>query len=207
VAKVWVQLLSSKAIERQGKIRLHSTGEWVRVGKQLALEWIEQGDAWNFRLNNVAPSGCGIAARGKVPEGDYLGLPVSTEGGGLRWPRTLLWDASRLNLRTNIIPAGFGLLDRWQVVAPVFSYDVLAQDISTDEDRALTQEIIRDLRVPIYDTRLLFLRRCRDVQRLLALWKQEGERLNGDEKLAFMRAVYAVKPTVCAAPTSWTQKV
>ena len=207
MAKVWVQLCTTKAIEEQGKMRLYSPGEWVKVGKQLALKWIAAGDAWNFRLGNVAPSGCGIAARGKVPEGDYLGLPVSTEGDGLRWPRTLLWDASRLNLRSNILPAGFGLLSKWQVVAPVFSYDVLARDISSDEDKALTRKIIRDLRVPVYDTRMVFLRRCRDTQRLLALWKQEGERLNGDEKLAFMRAAYAVKPTICAAPSSWTQKL
>jgi hypothetical protein len=208
VAKVWVQLRVSKYIETQGKQRVFNPGDWVSVGKQTAVQWIAAGDAINFRLGAIVPPGCGIVARGGAPQGehDYLGVPISNRANSLPYPRTLIWDATKLALRTNILPVGFNLLAHWQVVAPLWSYDDLACNVGSEEDRERVKAIVRDLRVPVYDTRMIFMRRCKDTQCLLALWR-EKEREITDSKLAFLAATYEVKPVICAQPTSWTRKV
>lgn len=132
-----------------------------------------------------------------------LGLPV--EHGTcevLPFERTLMWDPKAV-LRLDLVPAGLRFLDRWQVAAPLWSYTELARDIGTENQRELTAAVIRDLRVPVYDTRVLFLRKCPDSDQLLSVWRDEQKEPDGDLRLSFLRALYRVKPLVLALPTTW----
>jgi hypothetical protein len=201
----WVQLKTAMTVEVRGEPVQKYPGDWVEVGRQTATDWIARGLAWSTKLGDVMPPGCGIVARGGKPQDDCLGLPVKSRAAGLPYPRTLLWDAGGLNLRSNILPVGFRLLDNWQVVAPLFDYDVLACHVGSEGDRERAKAVVRDLRVPIYDVRMLFFRRCRATLDLLALWRERKKEIT-EPKLSFLAALYEVKPVVCAQPTSWTRK-
>jgi len=114
------------------------------------------------------------------------------------YARTLFWN-SKLSLRAELYPAGVGLLERWEVAVPIPDYNTLAAHVGSEADRAYTQELIHDLRVPVYEPGVLFLRRCQAGFDLLAAWNDES----GERRLAFLRALYRAKPLVLALPSVW----
>jgi hypothetical protein len=119
----------------------------------------------------------------------------------IAFERTLCWNPKAL-LRMELIGAGFGFLNAWEIAAPLYSYDELAVHIGSDEARARTQAVMRDLRVPVIDTRLLYVRHCENTKRLFDQWAVENE-TGDDERLTFMRAFYAVKPLALMLPVTW----
>ncbi len=131
-------------------------------------------------------------------------LPVRVQAGyDLPWERTLFLDPAIGRVPWEQIPRGFDFLARWEAAAPVWSYETLASDAAAGAERERTAALIGDLRVPLYETGLLFVRRCERGQALLDAWRVEG---SGDARLAFLRALYEVKPLFCALPRSWLQK-
>lgn len=102
-----------------------------------------------------------------------------------------------------LIEAGLKMIERWEVAAPLV-YAPLAEGLGTAEERERTRQIIRDLRVPTYaPDQLLFARRCEASEQLLEAWQAEGG--GGDVRLAFLRALYLVKPLILPLPQSWSQ--
>jgi len=51
----------------------------------------------------------------------------------------------------------------------------------------------------------MWLRKCPDCAELLRLYREEKTK-GKDGRLAFLRAMYQVKPVICAAPASWIAK-
>jgi len=202
---MWVRLLTVKHIEIAGKVTKFAPEEWVNVGKHLALSWIADGSADRPDQPGLkATVGCGVV----VPAESYdaataalPGLEVTTGEPSLPFAKTLLWSPA-VSFRTDLILTGFNLLDTWEVAAPLASYEVLARDIGTADDRARTEAVIRDLRVPYYEPGILFLRRCAASRDLLAAWQEERGRGDNDG-LALLRAIYRVKPLILALPTVW----
>lgn len=196
----WVQLLREVGISEQGKRKTYRRGDWVQVGNSQALEWLANGTAMMPKIELAAlTEGCGVVPWGgamKVP--GLLNTPSETPT--LVYPKTFLWGGG-IKLRTELIPTGMHLLDKWELAAPLFSYTQLANEIDTDAARARTKEIIHDLRVPYYEPRALFVRKCPACERLLNVWQEEQQ--HGGLVLAFLRAVYIVKPIICALPISW----
>ena len=135
-----------------------------------------------------------------------MGVPV--QEGAHEFPpfdRTLQWDPEA-RLRLDLVPAGLRFLDRWQVACPLWSYTELARDIGEEAEREETVRVIRDLRVPVYDTRVLFIRRCQDAESLMETWRREQEETRGDLRLSSLRSLYRVKPLVLALPTTWINR-
>lgn len=99
-----------------------------------------------------------------------------------------------------LVDAGFRFLDRWECAAPLVN-GLLAEGIGGPSDQERTKAITRDLRVLVYATDLLFLRQCEASERLVETWQAESD--HGDERLAFLRALYLVKPLMLALPRSW----
>jgi len=202
----WVQLLTNKSIDLDGRQRAYKPGDWLEVGRQTALLWVASGDARLIKpVSALMPQAAGVLLRrdvnGARATAESWGLPVETGEVRMDWPKTLVWEPS-LPVRKALLPVGFGFLDKWHLAAPLWSYEELARDVGTPQDRARTEAVIRDLRVPLYDTRLLFLRRTRETRELLWHWKQEIAD-GSDERLAFLRALYRVKPVILALPTTW----
>jgi hypothetical protein len=210
---MWIQLLRSQQVEKNGKSRTYYPGDWVDVGKQTALRWIADGAARSGKplaIDNII-SGCGVVVLGDAGyagklEGVAPGLAMTqADAPDLPYARTLLWQTS-FSLRPELVPLGFKLLEAWEVAAPIVSYDELAIHVGTSEARERTQAVVRDLRVPLYEPRLLFVKRCRAGRELLDCWA--AERASGDDdRLCLLRALYQVKPLLCALPITWSKSV
>lgn len=135
---------------------------------------------------------------------DRLRLGVAVSGGWeLPWPRTL-FIAPSVPLPTELLEVGFGFLARgWDLAAPFSREEILAEAIGTPEDRERTRATVLDLRVPVYCTDLLFVREGAG-QACVERWRQECDG-GGDERMAFLRALAAVKPRFCVLPRAWLQ--
>lgn len=118
-------------------------------------------------------------------------------------PHTLLWNPE-VPLRLELLSAGFRFLDHWHVAAPLYDYNTLAFQHGTLEERKRTMAVIGDLRVPLYETRALFVRQCPEVDALLDAWTHERKD-DADERLAFHRALWRVKPLILPLPITWIE--
>lgn len=210
---MWVQLTSPRLITVQGKKTMFYNGDWVEIGDQTALRLITDGLA---RTSDPALmvhdfAGAGVVAYGEdkeqVEQAALLlrkllpGLAVQTsDEPKLSFSRSLLWNTG-FAVRPELVNTGLRLLRTWELAAAVYSYDDLASASGTPEDRMKTAKLVHDLRVPVYDPRLLFVKRCRVGQEFMRVWKDEG----GDAKLALLRSLYTVKAKLCPLPTTWLQ--
>jgi hypothetical protein len=208
---MWVQLRAQKQIAVAGKSRVFYPGDWVDIGRQTAMQWIATGEAYVPRYSGTEIVGrdSGIVVRYGAPAARpqverLLELVGFVEGPpAIHFERNLLWDPG-LNLREGLVPIGFNLLQTWEVAVPLWSYKELACQVGSDEERARTLRVVRDLRVPLYDTRMVFVRRCPAGLDLLTAWREEWTQ-GADEKQAFLRGLYRVKPLILALPITWTQ--
>jgi len=131
-------------------------------------------------------------------------LAVEAHGGyELPWPRTLFLDPV-IHVPWELLPRGMDFLDAWEAAAPMWSYETLISDVATGQDRKRTEALIGDLRVPMYCHELLFVRDGEGGKALLAAWQEEIAAVpEGDPRVAFVRALYRVKPLFLALPRSW----
>jgi len=178
------------------------------VGQQLAKAWLADGSAWipPQRVTELIGDDHGIVVLNASAEmikrsGETEIKATESDKPKLAYPLTLLWNPQAL-LRHELLPVGFSLLKTWQVACPLWDYEILASQVGSPEDRERTKAVVKDLRVPLYDTNLMYVKRCGDTERLIDQWNAE----QGDEKLAFLRALYMVKPLILALPITWTGK-
>lgn len=203
MGQVWVRAVTVvSAADKNGRLKQYHPGDWLQLGGHDARNYQAAGQV--EILNRVVqaqlvPSDCGIVLKNQT-KFSYDGVAVAYGEPRLEFEKTLVWD-NRLLFKKELIPVGFTLLDRWEIALPIPDYNILARDIGTEEDRQHTAEIIHDLRVPVYDTRLMFIRRNDDTKKLLDLWLTE--RQGGDDRLAFLRALYISKPYILALPSIW----
>jgi len=107
----------------------------------------------------------------------------------------------------DLVGHGFHFLERWDAAAPLWRYGKVAADVGTPAEQKRTQKITRDLRVLLYAHELLFVRDSPDGRALLAAWEQEMVDGGPSARLAFLRAVYRVKPLFLALPRTWSSEV
>ena len=206
---MWIQLIRPCQIDLNGQLRRYSPGDWVNVGKMLANKLIGEGSASAVGKNTITErtdlpaTSWGIVIKGKLPDVEILEtIPNDQQATGeprLPWDYTVIWDTGANKARTELIPTGLTLVEKWEIAVPLYDYKVLACHIGTEEERDLTKDAIRDLRVPFYDIRFMFVHRTPDTIRLFTQWEQE----QGNRYLAFLRAIYQVKPLVLALPATW----
>lgn len=212
---MWVQLLSTQQFEKQGRMHVYHKGDWVDIGRQTAQLMIAKGEARVAitEANALAGDNNGVVVLNARHEnavytdmlvkfGVKLSVTLSEEP-AIIYSRNMLWDAG-LILRPELISAGFNLLDKWDIVCPLWSYTELAVHLGTEEERKRTEAVVRDLRVPVYDIRLMFVKANETTRGLFQLWLKEMSNSN-EPRLAFMRAFYQTKPLMLALPITWTQ--
>lgn len=203
---MWVRLRAQMTLEYNGKARMYYPGDFVELGKQTALRLITDGmaespdgDAHQIDLTHCALS---VVGDGAFDARALEGLTVQTvDTPAFTHPRMVFVEPS-LVVRTAVIPVGLRLLETWDAAAPLYSYETLAVQLGDAAERARTADVIGDLRVPVYETRLLFLRRTPATQDLLDVWMQQREG-SSDDRLAFLRAFFLVKPRLLPLPTTW----
>ena len=202
MGKVYIQAITNLPVEESGISKLLRPGDWFAVGTQQARVWEAAGQC--IIHNPVArkailPLHCGIVLREKYSFSQD-GVGVEYGEPAITFEKTLIWQPS-FKFNTALLATGFTLLEKWEFAVPISDYNLLARDIGSDEERERTKAIIHDLRVPVYDTRLIFVRQCQAAETWLKLWDEE--RQQGDERLAFLRAIYKVKPYILALPSVW----
>lgn len=106
----------------------------------------------------------------------------------------------------DLLRHGFHFLQRWDGAAPLWRYGKVAADVGAPAEQRRTQKVTRDLRILLYAHELLFVRDSPDGRALLATWEQEMAG-DGEPRLAFLRAVYRVKPLFLALPRTWSSEV
>ncbi len=195
---MWVQLKAIKIVCEKGASRTAHPGDWVNVGSQTANMWLAEGTAFipSTEMSKIM-TGCGIMIRGTGH--NELGY-AEKQGSELLYPRTLFWD-TRLELREELLPLGFHLLTTWEVAIPIYRYDLMADSIGTLAQRKKAEKVVRDLRVPLYDPRMVFVRRGPAGKELVTRWLEYRQKT--EERLALLMAIYEVKPLIMALPASW----
>jgi len=180
----------------------------MEIRKRLAAGEIELATSiGKVRVYRVEE--CGVVTTDSKLTGEALGthgigLEITySEEHTLKYLYTLFWNGG--SLRTELLPISFELLKKWEIAIPIGDFNVLAANVGSEEDRRLTKSVLGDLRVPLYDVRQIYARRCSAVQTLLDAWKLEQEKVpGGDSRLAFLRALYVNPLLILALPPSWT---
>jgi hypothetical protein len=209
---MWIKLIATKRILESGKEVQRNPGDCVNVGKQEALLWISRGEAKTIDNSQYAEfgisEGSGALVIGDENKGRKTLEPIKTEieivygTYNLPFKYNVIWNTD-LPLMVDKICIGLMMLQTWDMAIPLFDYNTLAEAVGSDLERNKTKDIIRDLRVPMYDTRLMFIRTTRETQYLIESWTDEM-RNGADEKLSFLRNLYKIKPLILALPISWT---
>jgi hypothetical protein len=106
----------------------------------------------------------------------------------------------------DLLPAAWHFLERWDAAVPLWRYGVNATDVGTKSERTRTQKVIRDLRVLLHSVQLLFVRDNEDGRALMDAYREELSP-RGEDRLAFLRALYRVKPRCCVLPVTWLAEV
>lgn len=204
---MWIILKSKQVIPVNGASRTFNPGDWVDIGKQTALLWISQGNAELPHLEELRKfviGGSGVVTDHKELlckriQDVLRDFPVEEGVICLPFDRTV-WIDSTLVLRIEMIPIGLMMLDTWEMVVPLLDYKTLAIHDPNEREKETTRAVIRDLRVPLYDTRFMFIKRTITTEALIDQWRSEGK-----TSLGFLRAVYKHKPFILPVPNTWTQ--
>lgn len=221
---IQVQLLRPTQHLENGKVRNYFRGDFLEVSAVTAQEWISKKIA-------MLPEGATFADLDDtqwsdvavVVEGEdralvkRLGIKALVITGDLEILQAALLDYERvLFWSKRLVPRlpdlgqfvqGFKAIERWEVATPQ-RFSVLAQDVGSEDARARTAELVGDLRVPLYEPGLMFVRRSTASKDLLSAWANERQGVESadDDRLAFYRAVWLVKPTIASFPESWVLK-
>ena len=201
---MWIRLKTPQQLSVKGVPTQFYAGDWVEVGRQQALAWIALGCAEVPAGSKQAPvlTGCTIIQVGgealtpaplygvTVMEGSYRTSPTTA--------RTLYWDTS-LSLNGALLPIGFSYLQNFQLVVPLYSYELLAGDTGTEADRERSRSLVGSDKVLLYDHRALYLRQDL-AERFLDTMLSEDQ---GDLRHALLRAVALIKPVMLTLPLSW----
>jgi len=93
----------------------------------------------------------------------------------------------------------------WEMVAILASETEWADSFGSDEERTKTEDTIGDLRIPVYDTNMLWVRKTERTEAVIARWLAELCQ-GADEQHAFLRALYAEHVLMCTLPANWAGK-
>ena len=200
---MYVILKQTQYVFRNGRMHKVAPGEGVDVSSRTANKWIEEGIAEpppKYHAGLDESYEIGVVVRGDMTHMPHeIDNAIAFSGDWMPYEFTCHWQQSALpELRTDLLPVGFNLLKTWQLVIPLYDYDVLAQSIEDDDLKAT----IHDTRVPLYDPRLMFVRRCDDMTVLFSRFDEL--RSAKDERAATLQAIYECKPLVYAMPITWT---
>ena len=210
---MWICLRVPKNVTRKGKIHRYQAGEWLQVGRQIAETWISAREAFSTDeiLTEVPSESAGLVIRNsqtvtfalasEIVQKLKLESHITEDWETLRYAEMCIWKPGA-NLRPDLVAVGFELLKKWHIAVPLCPEGVLAINTGPDAEREKTTAIIGDGRVPLRDTRLIFVRRCAPIR---AMWDQMHAEIaqGADERHAFLRALYQHKPLVCDLPPVW----
>jgi len=203
-----------------GQIVTYHPGDWFSIkNRNRARELVETNQA---ALPGAAEArkavigdldGCGVVVReGDVKMASHIRQAHPELGalvGGLEIPfeRTLLWKPSMPMTVTRAV-LGFCRVEEgssyanWETAAMMRGHKLLANSFGSSQDQAGTKALFGDLRLPVYETQAVWVRKTRATEAFVAWWKAEMEGGCGEEH-AFLRALYTNRVILCTLPVGW----
>jgi len=207
VANVWVKAITINYITNEhAEMETKHPGDWFQLPKGAARQRVATGQVEICNpatLNLVIPPESGIVCIGAQPDIQTT-LEIKSGDPQLAFERTLIWDP-QIFLNTKLLPAAFSLLDKFEVLVPITDYNRLAKEYGTAAEREKTAALIPDLRVPVYEPGMMFLRRAIATEQLIDLYLSDLQ-AGGDPHLSLLRALWEVKPYILALPTIWVEQ-
>ena len=215
MARRWVRAcrpISRYALD--GGYRTYQPGDWFEVMNHEMRQLVERGlvdttptvlkEEYNFKQAGLLIRGDSERLSGLTEYGiesrksDRIELP---------WPLTILWKPGTNASGRGAILGLTRLYNKpdtiaWEMVAALAHDRKLVRDIGSAEERAKTKELIGDLRLPIYQTGLLWVRKTDATEELLGAWQEEID-AGADEQHAFLRTLYTRRVLLCTLPTNW----
>ncbi len=115
--------------------------------------------------------------------------------------------AEGVSISDEDMEAGFCWLETWDVLMPIKSYERLADSYGDTEELLYTGSVVKDLRQPVYDERILFVKNGTSADDLIAARELEdcSGRSHEGCPLPMLRAVWKTKPLLLALPESWVR--
>jgi len=216
MALKWVQaiMILSRNESPNNKRKVYYPGDWfqarnLEIKQRLAAGEIalytNTGDADVFE-----PDECGIVTSVRdirLPKlgsaANALSISYSLEP-MIPYLYTFYYTGGKF--REEMLPISFDQLQKWEAAVPIESFDILAESIGTVKERNYTLKIIGDLRVPVYDVRQMYFRKCEATFALTEAWKEEKEKFP-EPRLAFLRALYQNPLLILALPPTWREGI
>jgi hypothetical protein len=118
--------------------------------------------------------------------------------------RQIVWWDGNMPLTAGRLRDGVSAVETWDAALPMADYRVLAMDVGGEADRALTLDVIGDLRVPTYHVGMAFLANNARTRVLVDAcideMQDDAERHGG---LALLRALWRTEARVLPLPPAW----
>jgi len=92
--------------------------------------------------------------------------------------------------------------DAWELAAALVSTSLLAETIGSLEEQQKTLKAVGDLRLPVYESRLVWVRQTPAALKVVEAWAAELA-AGGDEYHSFLRALYQNSAWLCTIPGDW----
>lgn len=218
----YIRLTRVKHIKTAGVQQCYRPGDWVKVGKQTALQWLSDGsaeipgpDASKMAvIKKLLGPGCGVRVRQRhLPSQLKQGfgncvksLEFSPGPLALPYQYTMLWHPA-VSVTPQLVLIGFSQIAStsagqlsWEMVARLKGTE-LARDVGSIEEQASTKAIVGDLRIPVYDTKVLWVRKTPKTSKLIHQWAS-AIKAGEDEAHAFLRALYTGGVLLCTLPAA-----
>lgn len=215
----YIRLTRVKHIRVGGVQKTYHKGDWVDVGKQAATLWLADGSAEipgpdptkMEVIKELLGPGCGVrvlqGTYGATRKGKSFGnclraLKFSSGAIALPYRYTMIWKPSAKVTPQQVL-IGFSQITSefsWEMVARLAGSQ-MARDVGSEAERAKTEALIGDLRIPVYDTRVLWVRKTKATEGLIRRWTA-SIRAGEDEAHAFLRALYVERILLCTLPAA-----
>ena len=189
-------------------------GDWFECKNQELAELLLHGKVETSSLDiraNFEGKDAGVLVVGSsLPSTKFedFGLEVQlSKTIELPWERTVLWMA-RARLTPAAAALGLMRVDAddpnlaWEMAAMLDKKSRIARDIGNDDDRDKTLEVLGDLRLPVYDTGIIWVRRTDTTKEVIRLWQDEVA-AGAETRHAFLRTIYTRRVMLCTLPANW----
>lgn len=208
----WVKAVRVIKRERDGVRETFQPGDWLQVQPRDLLRYQAEGKIktpGDILKATFDFSHAGVLRLGNtpiLPLGDFGLQQEAGDYPALPWEYTLITARMAVNVQN----AALGFLrveertgyDAWELAAQLKSGYPLAESAGTPEERALTLATLGDLRIPLYDTSLLWVRRTEATLDLIGAWTEELK-AGADRDQAFLRALYTRRVLLATLPPEW----
>lgn len=112
--------------------------------------------------------------------------------------KVLIWNPEAAIDLAALVPV-MAWLDTWEAVTPFCPYARLASAVGSAAERTATAAVLPTLLIPIFDSRVVLLQRCARSRKLMESWLKEMTS-DGEDDLAFLRAIAYAKPRIMPLP-------